>query len=241
MPDRLAEDMGASRPLGAPMHGYRGAPESSGVLPHNLAIAISRDAGARGEPIARRVASRLGWQLFNHDLLEYIAQEGSFRQNVLEELPPAEAAWVQEQLQHLQKQQNLSNHPSILHLARTVLALGVQGEAVLLGRGAGFILPERSTLHVRLVAPLADRIAFTSQWLRLTEEEAAEEVRQRDQRRTDFISTHFHRKASDLHQYDLVLNSSRLGEEICTDLILQAAKAKAFAMRPSEQDDHAAV
>jgi len=239
MPDRIAEDLDLPRTASAPLHGYRGTPETMGELPKNLTVAISRDAGARGEPIARRVADRLGWQLFNQDLLEYVAQEGSFRQNVLDELPPPAAAWVEQHLQVMQKQQNLSNHPSIVLLARAVLALGVQGEVVLLGRGAGFILPERSTLHVRLVAPLADRVAFMSQWMRLTEEEAAEEVRQRDQRRGDFIATHFHRKASEIQQYDLVLNSSRLGEEACTDLIVQAVKAKAFALQPTPPEDAA--
>lgn len=237
MPDQTAEELDLPRPTAAPLHGYRGSPDAAGELPKNLSIAISRDAGARGEPVARRVADRLGWQLFNQDLLEYIAQEGSFRQNVLDELPAPAVEWVEHQLRELQKKQNLSNNPSIVQLARAVLALGAQGEVVLLGRGAGYILPERSTLHVRLVAPLGDRVAFTGQWLRLTDEEAAEEVRQRDQRRTDFVSTHFHRKTSDLQQYDLVLNSSRLGEEMCTDLIVQAAKAKAFAIQPEESSD----
>jgi len=97
---------------------------------------------------------------------------------------------------------------------------------VLIGRGTGCILPRETTLHVRIVAPLPQRIAYMSQWLRLTEEEAAERVRERDQRRAEYIATHFHRQASDVHQYDLVLNSSLLGEDVCADLIVQAARAK---------------
>ena len=101
---------------------------------------------------------------------------------------------------------------------------------ILLGRGAGCILPSRSTLNVRLVAPLAERVAYMSQWLRLTEEEAAEQVRKRDSRRAEFITTHFHRKPSDVHQYDMVLNTSLLGEERCAELIVQAARSKAAAL-----------
>ena len=48
---------------------------------------------------------------------------------------------------------------------------------VLIGRGAGFILPRETTLHVRMVAPLQERIAYMSQWLRLPVQEAAEKVR----------------------------------------------------------------
>ena len=110
-----------------------------------------------------------------------------------------------------------------------MLALGAQGEAIMLGRGAGLLLPAATTLNVRLVAPHADRVAYMSQWLRLTEEEAAEQVRSRDQRRADFLLTHFHQKAGDVHRYDMVLNTSLLGEECCADLIVHAAKAKMTA------------
>src|SRR4029077_19821702 len=103
-------------------------------------------------------------------------------------------------------------------------------EVILLGRGAGCVLPAASTLHVRLVAPVADRIAYVGQVMRLTEEEAAEQVRKRDHRRAEFLSTHFHRRPGDVHQYDLCLNTSLLGEEICTELIVQAAKAKMDAL-----------
>jgi cytidylate kinase len=108
-----------------------------------------------------------------------------------------------------------------------VLALGAQGGVVLIGRGAGCILPADSTLNVRVVAPLADRIAYMGQWLRLTEAEAAERVRLRDQRRAEFIDTHFHRRPDDVHQYHLVLNSSFLGEELCAELIARAARERA--------------
>ena len=35
-----------------------------------------------------------------------------------------------------------------------------------------------------------------------------------------------HGKPADIHQYDLLLNSSLLGEDVCADLIAQAARAK---------------
>jgi cytidylate kinase len=214
-----------------PRHGFRGdLEEAAPVFPWGLTIAISREAGARGATIAKRAGVKLGWQVYSQDLLEYIAQEGTFRQDVLDNLPVTAGMWVDDRLSSLLKEQDLSPNPSILDLARMVLSLGAQGEVVLLGRGAGCILPARSTLHVRLVAPVVDRVAYMSQWMRLTEEEAAEQVRKRDSRRADFLATHFHRKPNDFYQYDMVLNTSLLGEERCTELIVQAARAKAAAL-----------
>jgi|RhiMetdeSRZDD1v2_1073273.scaffolds.fasta_scaffold365012_2 hypothetical protein len=224
----------------APVHGFRGQDAEASALPRDLTIAISREAGARGGTIAKRAGEKLGWQIFSQELIEYISQEGNFRQEVLDGLPPGAALWVEDHLQQLLRQQNLSRNPTILELARIVLSLGAQGEVILLGRGAGCILPARSTLHVRFVAPLEDRIAYMAQWLRLTDEEAAEQVRKRDMRRADFISTHFHRRPADVHQYDLVLNSSTLGEEACADLVVQAAKAKQATLIGGRKDSSAA-
>jgi cytidylate kinase len=212
----------------SPHHGFRGDREPAASLagPSSLTIAISREAGSRGGSIARRAGHKLGWQVYTQELLEYIAQEGSFRQDIVEAASAAGSRWAQERLEKLLREQNLSQHPSIGNLARIVLALGAQGEVILLGRGAGCILPAETTLHVRIVAPLADRVAYMSQWLRLTREEAAEQVRLRDESRAEFIATHFHRQPGDVYQYDLLLNSSLLGEDLGAELIARAARAK---------------
>jgi cytidylate kinase len=217
-----------------PRHGFqgnRGTPPRAAAVPLSLTIAVSREAGARGGTIARRIARKLGWQVYNQELLEYIAQEGAFRQGVAENLPEPAVRWADEQLERLLREQNLSQHPSLIDLARLVLALGAQGDVVLIGRGAGCLLPPQTTLHVRIVAPLADRVAYMSQWLRLTPAKAAEQVALRDERRAEFISAHFHRQPSDIYQYDLLLNSSLLGEELCAELTVQAARAKLAAWK----------
>ena len=141
-------------------------------------------------------------------------------------MPADHAQWVENRLQLLMREQNISQHPSVVNMTRVILALGAQGEVVLVGRGAGCLLPREATLHVRILAPLQDRIAYMAEWLRLTVEEATEQVRLRDERRTQFVSTHFHRQPGDVYQYDLLLNSSLLGEDLCADLIARAAKAK---------------
>ena len=213
----------------SPRHGNQGdrAPAPAApAIPASLTIAVSRETGSHGGTIAHRAARKLSWTVYNQELLEYIAQEGAFRQGVRENQTPAAAEWAEHHLKLLLREQKLSPHPSISELARVVLALGAQGECVLIGRGAGRILPAESTLDVRIIAPLPDRIAYMSQRLRLSLEEADEEVKQRDRQRAEFIVTHFHRQPADMYQYDLILNSSHLGEEVCAELIAQAARAK---------------
>ncbi len=220
----------------SPRHGFqgdRGAPPPPRLGPSTLTLAVSREAGARGGTIARRVGRKLGWQVYDQELLEYMAQEAIVRQSVLDTAAAAPTDWVEARLQQLIRDQGLSEHPNIVNLARVVLALAAQGQVVLLGRGANSILPRETTLAVRVIAPLRERIAYLGQWLRLSMEEAAERVRLRDERRREFVAKNFHHDPSEVHQYDMILNSSLLGEDVCAELIVQAARARAAQLTVS--------
>jgi cytidylate kinase len=96
------------------------------------------------------------------------------------------------------------------------------------------VLPPANTLHVRIVAPRADRIAYMTQWLRLTPKEAEKQVDLRDERRNQYLLDHFSVEAADPIHYDLVLNSSLLGEELCANLITQAARAKLLEVNAND-------
>ena len=212
-----------------PRHGFqgdRGAARTRRTAPLGLSIALSREAGARGGTIGRLVGKRLGWQVYDQELLEYMARDAVARQGLWDNLSPACLAWVEGRLAELRRELELDRDEGVFNMARLVLVLGAQGEVVLVGRGAGCILPRATTLHVRVVAPLQQRVAYMAQWLRLTAAESAEKVRLRDEKRSEFIRAHFRCSAGDVHQYDLVLNSSWLGEESCADLLAQAAQMR---------------
>lgn len=213
----------------SPLHGFQGDRGQLPVValhPPGLTVALSRESGARGGTIARRVAKKTGWQLYNQELLDYVSQEGTFRDNLLANLNQAAPRWAEDRLEQLIADGQMTQDPAVVHLARTILAAAAQGEVIMLGRGAGYVLPRESTLNVRIVAPLSDRVAYMAQWSRQPADLAAETVRQRDEGRSHFIQTHFQRAANDIYQYDLLLNSSALGEDLCVELIVLAAQAK---------------
>lgn len=230
---QLSNDLAATEAMNqSPRHGDRGAgrPESARPrIPRSLTIAISREAGARGASIAQRVGTKLGWQVYTQELLEYSLQNELMRQDILESLSQEASEWVDGQLARL-TQTSRAQDTSFRDMVQMILALGAQGEVILIGRGAGHILPRSTTLSIRLVAPLADRVAYFGQWLRLPQQEAAEQVRQRDQRRNEYIERHFRQSPADVHHYDMILNSSFIGEDLCVDLVVQAARARVHTL-----------
>src|SRR5262245_35293471 len=107
------------QPAQMPLHGFQGDRGAASVPadgPASLTIAISREAGSRGGSIARRAAAKLGWQVYTQELLEYLAQEGSLRQDLLDAVSASGARWSAERLEQLLREQNLSQHPSIGNL-----------------------------------------------------------------------------------------------------------------------------
>ncbi|HEV3143343.1 MAG TPA: cytidylate kinase-like family protein [Gemmataceae bacterium] len=224
----------------SPLHGYRGdrLPAEKAHFPLGPVVAISREVGARGGAIARRLSSKLGWQAFDSEMLEYSAQDPTACASLLAELPPEAPAWIDDRMRWLRQQHILTADETFEREARLILTLGAHGQVVFVGRGAGFLLPRETTLHARIIAPQEDRISYMSQVLRLSRMEAAEQVRQREIERSQFLATCFQLPANGI-QYDIILNSSTLGEDLCTDLIIQAANGKCGKLRTGPDENYA--
>jgi cytidylate kinase len=185
-------------------------------------IALSRESGARGTSTAGEVGARLGWTVYDHELLERIAQEMKLRTSLLESVDEKRISWLQECVEAFASAPSVSGSAYVRHLMETLLSLAAHGECVIVGRGAAQILPAETTLRVRLVAPVEWRVVAMSQKLGVSREEAACQVETIDRERIRFVKDHFHKEAADPRQYDLVLNSSRFLVGESADLIVEA-------------------
>jgi cytidylate kinase len=122
--------------------------------------------------------------------------------------------------------QKVASDPETAAMVRLVLTVAARGDAVIVGRGAGFLLPAESTVHVRLIAPFERRVAYFAQALRLSREEAAAEVKTRDERRAEYLKRAFNRNPADPTGYDAVVNVDRLGLEGAAQFIAWAVRTK---------------
>jgi cytidylate kinase len=224
--------------LQPPLHGNQGdrGPAAERRAPLGLTVAISREAGARGSSVARRIGKRLGWQVYSQELLEFLGGNEAARAHVLAGVPHDAADWTGGQLERIKRDKIVNSSVELGELPRLVLTLAARGRVVLVGRGAGFLLPRDTTVHVRIVAPLEDRVAYMAQVLRHTREEAADHVREMDEQRAGYLVNSFNRRAGDLYDYDLLVNSYLLGEEACAELICTAVRAKERLLFPDKED-----
>ena len=111
------------------------------------------------------------------------------------------------------------------HLAKLIQAIGQAGESVIVGRGAGFLLPRESTLSIRVIAPMKARARRMAERLGVSARTARRAARDLDRRHDRFARTMYRVDPADPHRYDLVLDTDSLGLTIAVELIVRAVEA----------------
>lgn len=198
------------------------APAPNGASkPHSPAwtIAISRDAGANGSRIAEAVAQKLGWVVYDHKFLK-LADEMGVTVPLLEAVDEKPRNWLQECLKAFACVEGISSSTYVQRLLTVLARLSAEGGCVILGRGGAQVLPKETTLRVRLVGPLDDRIANVQQKKGLSRQAAVDAVARVDAERSRFVRDHFHKDPADASGYDLVLNTSRFTPDECAEIVV---------------------
>ena len=193
-------------------------------------ITIDREVGSGAAVIARLLAERLGWKLWDQRLTSEIAR--------LAQCDDAQVAKREECMDPLYyrllksflrgsfegslnvHRLKLLDTDAIFRLTqRVVHAAADEGSCVLVGRGCAFFLENRKdAFHVFLYAPAEEKVR------RLTESgtdraEAIRLVETVDQERADFIRKYFGKEWPCRRLYHLMINS-RIGDEAVVQTIL---------------------
>lgn len=203
----------------------RAAREVSGAVARFQNIAISREAGAGAGTIARTVGKRLGWKVYNEELIEAIAHRMEVSVDEVRTLDELAPSVVQDWLLPLREEYYAPQEAYLDHLAKLIEAIGRAGESILVGRGANYMLPRPSTLTVRIIAPLRVRAIRLAERMGVSVRTARRAARDLDRRRLQFDRTMHRASSSDPHNFDLVLDSDSLGLEIAAEILVRAVEA----------------
>jgi cytidylate kinase len=188
-------------------------------------VCISREAGAGGGTIARRVGTRLDWKVYDHELLEAIAHRMEVPAEEVRGIDELAPSVVQDWILPLREEYYAPQEAYLDHLAKLVEAIGRAGESIIVGRGANFLLPREETLSVRIIAPLKARAERLAERMHVSVRTARRAARDLDRRRNQFDRTMHRADSTDPHNYDLVLDSNSLGLAIATDVIVRAIES----------------
>lgn len=170
-------------------------------------VTVSREPGSGGKLIAKGIAERLGFDLFHQEMIHEMALSAKVSSRVLESLDEKGLSMLDDWVSVVIKQQHLWPDEYLQHLLKVVSTIGRHGRAVLVGRGANFILPAETTLRLRVIAPSAFRAKKVAAAFDLPQKEAEQRILNTESNRRAFIRKYFHKDIFDPIHYDLVINT----------------------------------
>jgi cytidylate kinase len=213
--------------------------EVHSVIAAMRVVTISREYGSGGGEIAARLASFLGWHLIDHEVVVRVAEKLHVSEEEAEEHDEcvehlASRIFKSLRLVHPTMPMTVEIPPSMdsraFYEARCQIIEGAvaSGHVVIVGRGAqAHLAKRRDVLHVRIVAPFELRLAYVMSREGLDWEAAQARIMKKDQERTRYLETFYHRHPSDAHLYDLVLSTGILDLESAAEVIAIVLERKA--------------
>jgi cytidylate kinase len=180
-------------------------------------LTIARDEGSLGDEIALDLSRRLGWHVFDKEIVTYIARNGSVREGLVHQLDQKSQGFLEDVISRLLRMPEYASfgreeyHEALL---QTLVCLAAPGDAILVGRGANFALREdQRGLKLRITASLEVRVQRLSQIWKVAPEEARQRMLTGDEEQRKFTRQYFRQDFDDLRFYDIVFNTDRASAE----------------------------
>jgi cytidylate kinase len=192
------------------------------VLP---VITISREPGSGGRIVATELGKKLGLDVFHQEIINEMAESAQVSSRILKTLDEKGLSVLEEWITSLVDNQHLWPDQYLRHLMKVIGTIGKHGSAVIVGRGANFVLPSEGRIRVRIIAPLDLRVESVSSNFGVSAEEAKRRIIRTESERRAFIRKYFNADITDPINYDLVLNTGTLSIEAAANVIKSASKS----------------
>jgi cytidylate kinase len=203
-------------------------------------VCISALDGARGEDVAPAVAQALGYRLVDEEIVRKAAHEANVDISQVAEVEKRRGMAIR-LLDSLGSNTSLATfamagyvpgheapvESDLRGLIRTTIEeVAARGEAVIVAHAASMALGDRSdVLKVMLTASRGARQRTLAEQRGLDDKAAAKQVDKGDSNRADYLKRFYDITHESPADYDIVLNTDRLGADGAVQLVVQAAGA----------------
>ena len=203
----------------------------------NVVITISRQYGSGGKTIAAMLAQKLGVNCYSREILKMASDDSGINEALFGQtdeklkksplfriarknpykggvIPPESADFVSDD--------NLFNYQ-----AKVIKELAQKESCVIVGRCASYILKDYpNVLSVFVHADEEFCLKCAMERNSMSEKEMLRYIERTDKYRSDYYFYHTGKKWADARNYDLCLNSGKLGFEKCVEEIEAYAKIR---------------
>ncbi len=189
-------------------------------------VTISRQLGSLGDEVARSAADKLGYGYIEKNQISETLSKLGFSVSEVDKYDEKKpSVW-----QTLSIQKKLFAHL----IQAAVYELAAKQNVVIVGRGGQMILKDvPGVIHVRIIAPYAERITRLMEQMKCEEKSAQRAIRQGDRDSSGYLSTYFDADLDNSGLYDLVINTRAITLDTGVKMITAAVEAFQTSKSPS--------
>lgn len=192
---------------------------------------IGREFGSRGKVIGRKLAERLGIKFYDKEVLQQAAKESGFCEEIFENHDEKPSnSFLYSLVMDTYSAGGYSTAPFMdmplnqkVFLAQfeAIKNIAERESCVIVGRCADYALADnKDVLNIFFRSEMEDRIAYVAQRDNVSLGKAKEMILKTDKQRSSYYNYYTCKKWGDARSYDLSINTSKLSDEACIDLIL---------------------
>ncbi len=193
-----------------------------------IVITIGRCFGSNGRIIGRKLAEEMGFQFYDRNLIEMVAEESGMDWKLVgnaDEKLVGGLLNLRPGLDFLQENPNDKIYRVQEEIIRSIAKK--KESCVIVGRGADYVLRNRhEVMKVYIYAPFSIRVETVMERYSFTKEEAEKVVRHMDKTRKNYYEYFTDRNWGQKEGKDLLIDSSEFGIEGTVDLLKAAAECK---------------
>ncbi len=199
-------------------------------------ITISRQFGAGGRTLGEMVTEKLGYELYDNEVIQMVAEQAKESANSVDPLEKETggifkkviADIVPKSLKDLivsRKQETMDEEIYVDILQKIITEIAESGNAVIIGRWSQYILKDHENIfHVLITGDGKDREKFLEEKYDLTHDQAVHAVSHDDRRRANLYRKYAVTDYDQPDRYHLVLNTSKLDFDTARELICELVK-----------------
>lgn len=215
-------------------------------------LTFSRLLGSGGDDIALKAAEGLGYDLVDSSLIISIAEQAGVSVEEVRNFDEQDHSRAGEWLKSFitpriskimtEDGEHLNSDRYMNYLRKVIQGLADKGNMVIVGRCAQFILEDYdNAFHVRIIADDIFRAEFIKARQGISLQKAQDVIKKSDKTRKSYIERYFKRNWSSQDAYHMILDSSRIGIDVATAIIVEAVKTFSYAHEyvPGEKDRRA--
>ena len=181
----------------------------------NFVITIARQYGSGGRTVGEMLAKKLGIGYYDKDIIRMASEDSGIHETLFGKNGIYSGELISPQSKDFTSDENLFNYQ-----AKIIRELAGKESCVIIGRCSNYILKDYpNVIRVFIHADWDFRMEKAAEKLSMSQKEIEKFLQKDDKRKDEYYRRFTGEEWKDATQYDLCLDSSKLGYEKCIEEI----------------------